>query len=137
MAGYVKGFDATLSVNGSTIVTIGDITCQQSNTEIEVKTRGSEDIRHEAGMNATTFDFEVFDGTDPEDSNSVNGYTLLLNAKENRTVLPVVFTDASSNAVLSKNMICTKFDAKAPVDGLASADVSLKIAARPVPTSGG
>lgn len=124
------GFNCSVSVDGKTIKTIGDVTYSQSRTEIEVKNRASDEVRYLAGLKSTSFDFTVQAGTDPEDSSSVDGYALLLDMFNNRTVAAVVFSDESAGISKTANMICTKFEASEPLDDLATASVTLKITAQ-------
>lgn len=126
------GFNCSVTINGNAVKTIGDITFSQSRSEIEVKNRASDEARYLSGLKSTSFDFEVQAGTDPADEESVDAYRLLLSMFENQTVAAVVFSDEDAGISKAANMICTKFEASEPLDGLATASVSLKPTAQSV-----
>ena len=123
-----RGFEATVSIDDKTIKTIGDVTYEESDAEIETKNRASQDIRYVPGMTATAFNLQVQGGTDPDDEDSVDGYAILSEMKEKHLTKPVTFT-SPSGFTRTKNMICTAFKPSEPVDGLSVADATLKVSA--------
>lgn len=134
--GMKCGFDATVSISGSTIKTIGDITYDESKTEIEIKNRASKDIRYIQGMTATNFSMQVQAGIDPEDSSSCDGYSLILNHYNAGTAFSVEFTSPGGFS-RTKDMICTAFKPTEPVDGLSVADVTLRVSGLAATVDGG
>ena len=127
-----RGFSATVTIgSGSgakTLLTRGDVTYEESRTEIEVKNAASDEIRYIPGMQATVFDVNVQAGTDPEDTASYDAYADLRNKYETGATFPVTFTSPGGFAT-TKNMIVTKWVDNDPVDGLNDATVTLKVSA--------
>lgn len=121
--GLDKGYDDTIICPEGTIKTVGDITYGSSRTEIEVKTRASEEVRYLGGMKSTPISLTVISGTDPEDPNGVNGYDYFKTMFENQNTAELSIGD------ISEKFICTKFETTAPVDGLKTANVDLRISA--------
>lgn len=127
---FIKGFDDVVTIEGRTILTCGDINYGSQFTDIPVKTRASQKIRHIDGMEDNPITLQVLSGTDPEDSNSVNGYDLLLAAHEGRSPVRMTIGD------LSDTFLVMQFNRTAPVDGLKAADVTLAVSGREATSSG-
>ena len=132
--GLKVGFDATLTINGSKIVTIGDINYESSRTEIEVKNRASEFVRYQAGMRSDSITLTVQAGTDPDDPQSVDGYDLLKNAYESKSTIQVVYTSPGGFSI-TRNQIVTAFNPSDPVDDLSTASVTLRNSASDLSSS--
>lgn len=128
------GFDADVEVNGTSIKTIGDITYDESKTEIEIKNRESKDIRYIQGMTATVFNLQIQAGIDPESENSVDGYSIVKTLYESEDAFVVTFT-SPSGFTRTKNMICTNFKPSEPVDGLSVADAVFRVSGKSLPTT--
>lgn len=128
--GLKRGFDATFSVgsgqNLKVIKTRGDITYQESYTEIEVKNAASNDVRYIPGMKAVEFTLTVQGGTDPEDADSVDAYETLLAYYTAGTTFPGTFTSPGGFS-RTKNFVITRWQDNDPVDGLNEASVTLRI----------
>lgn len=127
-----RGFSATVTIgSGSgakTLLTRGDVTYEESRTEIEVKNAASDEVRYVPGMKATVFDVNVQAGTDPEDTASYDAYADLREKYETGATFPVTFTSPGGMSV-TKDMLVTKWTDNDPVDGLNDATVSLKVSA--------
>lgn len=127
-----RGFSATVTIgSGSgakTLLTRGDVTYEESRTEIEVKNAASDEVRYVPGMKATVFDINVQAGTDPEDTASYDAYADLRDKYETGATFPVTFTSPGGMSV-TKDMLVTKWVDNDPVDGLNDATVSLKVSA--------
>lgn len=127
-----RGFSATVTIgSGSgakTLLTRGDVTYEESRTEIEVKNAASDEVRYVPGMKATVFDVNVQAGTDPEDTASYDAYADLRGKYETGATFPVTFTSPGGMSV-TKDMLVTKWTDNDPVDGLNDATVSLKVSA--------
>ena len=127
-----RGFSATVTIgSGSgakTLLTRGDVTYEESRTEIEVKNAASDEVRYVPGMKATVFDINVQAGTDPEDTASYDAYADLRDKYETGATFPVTFTSPGGMSV-TKDMLVTKWTDNDPVDGLNDATVSLKVSA--------
>lgn len=127
-----RGFSATVTIgSGSgakTLLTRGDVTYEESRTEIEVKNAASDEVRYVPGMKATVFDVNVQAGTDPEDTASYDAYVDLRGKYETGATFPVTFTSPGGMSV-TKDMLVTKWTDNDPVDGLNDATVSLKVSA--------
>lgn len=127
-----RGFSATVTIgSGSgakTLLTRGDVTYEESRTEIEVKNAASDEVRYVPGMKATVFDVNVQAGTDPEDTASYDAYADLRDKYETGATFPVTFTSPGGMSV-TKDMLVTKWTDNDPVDGLNDATVSLKVSA--------
>lgn len=123
--GLKRAFEASVAVGGKAIKTRGDITYEETRTEIEVKNAASEDIRFIAGMKATNFQMTVQAGTDPEDESSVDGYAVLLAHWEAGTAFSLTFT-SPGGLQRTKDFIITAWSDANPVDGLNEATVTFK-----------
>lgn len=127
-----RGFSATVTIgSGSgakTLLTRGDVTYEESRTEIEVKNAASDEVRYVPGMKATVFDVNVQAGTDPEDTASYDAYADLRDKYEKGATFPVTFTSPGGMSV-TKDMLVTKWTDNDPVNGLNDATVSLKVSA--------
>ena len=132
--GLKVGFNAALTIDGKAIKTIGDLTYNSSRTDIEVKNRASEDVRHLSGMRSDSITLVVQAGTDPEDPQSIDGYDLLKGVYENKMTVPVTYTSAGGFS-RTKNQIVTEFSPSDPVDDLATANVTLQVSAEDVSSS--
>ena len=132
------GFDATVTIGGNELKTIGDIGCDVSNTEIEVSNRASHEKRYLHGMTARTFDLLVQAGTTTDDTGATtwDGYSYLVAAYEGKTTFEVAFT-SPGGFTWTKKMICTKVAASEPIDGLSAATFTLKVSASGDAGSGG
>lgn len=128
--GLKRGFDATFSVGSGqdlkVIKTRGDVTYQESYTEIEVKNAASNDVRYIPGMKAVEFTLTVQGGTDPEDADSVDAYETLLAYYTAGTTFPGTFTSPGGFS-RTKNFVITRWQDNDPVDGLNEASVTLRI----------
>lgn len=127
-----RGFSATVTIgsgsDAKTLLTRGDVTYEESRTEIEVKNAASDEVRYVPGMKATVFDVNVQAGTDPEDTASYDAYADLRDKYETGATFPVTFTSPGGMSV-TKDMLVTKWTDNDPVDGLNDATVSLKVSA--------
>lgn len=137
--GLKRGFDAVVSIgsgaSAKTLLTRGDVTYEESRTEIEVKNAASDKVRYIAGMRATTFNLNVQAGTDEEDTASYDAYAALRGYYEAGTTFPVTFTSPGGLSA-TENMIVTSWNDQDPVDGLNEAAVTLRISADALPTGG-
>lgn len=132
--GLKVGFKAALTIDSKAIKTIGDLTYNSSRTDIEVKNRASEDVRHLSGMRSDSITLVVQAGTDPEDPQSIDGYDLLKSVYENKMTVPVTYTSAGGFS-RTKNQIVTEFSPSDPIDDLATANVTLQVSAEDVSSS--
>lgn len=117
------GFNDTIVCPSGTIKTVGDITYGTQQTEIEVKTRASNTIRYLGGMVSKPISLTVVSGTDPEDASALNGYEYFKTMHTDKTTAQLTIGD------ITDNFICTKFETAAPVDGLKTANVDLRVSA--------
>lgn len=123
------GFEASVTIDGTPIKTIGDITCDVSRTEIEVKNRASNEVRFLPGMINRTFELDVQSGTDGDDQSGANGSQLVQSLFASGDSASVSFTSADGFS-WTKDMICTKITPTEPVDGLSTVKASFKTAAK-------
>lgn len=123
--GLKRGFEATVAVNGKPIKTRGDVTYEESRTEIEVKNGASEDVRYKAGMKSTTYQMTVQSGVDPEDKDAVDGYAVLLGFWESGETFNLTFT-SPGGLQRTKSFIITAWSDANPLEGLNEATVTFK-----------
>lgn len=127
-----RAFEADVSIgSGSTakhVKTRGDISYEESYTEIEVKNAASNDVRYIPGMRATNFQMTVQAGTDPEDAADYDAYETLLGYYESGEVFALTFT-SPGGLTRTKNFVITQWNDSDPIDGLNEATITLKIAA--------
>lgn len=122
----VRGFEATVSINGSTIKTTNsDIKITDSRTSIELRDRASELVRCVPGMRTVEISFTVLAGIDKDDPNSVDGYHILQEAYESGGSVSLTFT-SPSGFTLSGDFVVPNFDHTDPIDELSYADVIIK-----------
>lgn len=133
--GLKRGFEASVQLKDGnsykTILTHGDITYETSNTEIEIKNAAADEVRYLAGMAATNFQMTVQAGTDPEDSNSVDGYSELLTHYEAGNTFTMKFT-SPGGITKEKNFIITNWSDSNAVDGLNEATITFRVSAADV-----
>lgn len=120
-----RAFEASVAVGGKTIKTRGDVTYEETRSEIEVKNAASDETRYLAGMKATNFQMTVQVGTDPEDESSVDGYATLLAHWEAGTPFALTFT-SPGGLKRTKDFIITAWSDANPIDGLNEATVTFK-----------
>lgn len=130
-----RGFEATWTIKGAgsnetpkTVVTRGDISYTTSKTEIEVKNAASNMVRYIPGMESTTFSVQVQAGTDPEDAAGVDAYSSLKTFFEEGEVFISTFT-SPGGFTRETNMVITSWEDSDPVDGLNTANITLRVAA--------
>lgn len=126
--GLKRGFDDKVQLyTGAsqkvTLATVGDITYGSSKTDIPVKTRASNKVRTIPGMESCPITITVLAGTDPADTNSVDGYSLLKNAYERG--IPVKMEFGETGDSLSDTFSILSFERGAPLDDLKTANVTL------------
>ena len=137
--GLKRGFEASVQFKDGntykTILTHGDVTYETSNTEIEIKNAAADEVRYLAGMAATNFQMTVQAGTDPEDSNSVDGYEELLTKYEAGDTFTMKFT-SPGGITKEKNFIITNWSDSNAVDGLNEATITFRVSAADVANNG-
>lgn len=133
--GLKRGFEASVQLKDGnsykTILTHGDVTYETSNTEIEIKNAAADEVRYLAGMAATNFQMTVQAGTDPEDTNSVDGYAELLTHYEAGNTFTMKFT-SPGGITKEKNFIITNWSDSNAVDGLNEATITFRVSAADV-----
>ena len=124
-----RGFDATasISVNGTAkeIKTRGDITFEESYSEVEIKNAASEEVRYLRGMKSTTFQMTVQAGTDPEDSDAFDAYSALKTRYDSGEAFSMTFTSPGGLS-RTKNFIITAWSDANPIDGVNEATITFK-----------
>lgn len=133
--GYVRGFSAAVSVGGSAIVTLQDISATIDNTPIPVETLGHDGVRNVPGMGGVSYTFTVLAGTDPKVPGSVDGFALLKGYADSKATFEISFT--SGSASFSNKVFVSSFAVTNPVNGLASASVTCVPSAMDEGGSGG
>lgn len=127
-----RAFEATFSIKiddaNKDVKTRGDISYEESRTEIEVKNAATDEVRYIPGMKATTFQLTVQAGTDPEDEDGFDAYEQLKSYFEDGEVFEGSFV-SPGGFTRTKNFVITSWSDNDPVDGLNEATVTLKIAA--------
>lgn len=126
--GLKRGFDDKVALYTSAsaksvLATVGDITYGSSKTDIAVKTRASNKVRTIPGMESCPITINVLAGTDPADTNSVNGYALLKDAYERG--IPVKMEFGETGDLLTDTFSILSFERGAPLDDLKTANVTL------------
>lgn len=136
--GLKRAFEASVQIKATggykSILTRGDVTFEESYTEIEVKNAAADEVRYLRGMNATTFSMTVQAGDDPEDSESFDAYAALLAHNEAGTTFTLKFT-SPGGFTKEKNFIITNWQDADPVDGLNEATITFRVSADDVATS--
>ena len=132
-----RGFNDTVSLytsasNKVTLATIGDITYGSSRTDIAVRTRASNKVRTIPGMESCPITLTVLAGTDPEDTNAVDGYALLKTAYEGG--YPVKMEFGETGDLLTDTFSILNFETGSPLDDLKTANVSLAPSALEITT---
>lgn len=130
--GLKRAFEASVAIKVSgtykDILTRGDITFEESYTEIEVKNAAADEVRYLRGMAATSFQMTVQAGTDPEDTDSFDAYAALLAHNEAGTTFQLKFT-SPGGVTREKSFIITNWSDANPVDGLNEATITFRISA--------
>lgn len=128
--GLKRGFNASVTLGSGaeakTVKTRGDITYQESYTEIEVKNAASNDVRYVPGMRATDYSMNIQAGTDPEDAASYDAYSALYAYYNTGTTFPLTFT-SPGGFTRTRNFIITNWQDNDPIDGLNDATLTLRI----------
>lgn len=131
----LRGFEAEVALGTNVLKTRGDVTIEESYTEIEVKNAASEEVRYLRGMKSTSFQIIVQAGTDPDDASAFDGYSALYAHYIAGDTFPLTFT-APGGFTTTKNFIITNWTENDPVDDLASATITLRVSAASPTTSG-
>lgn len=113
------------------LATVGDINYGSSRTDIPVKTRACDKVRTLAGMEDIPISFTIIAGVDPADPNGVDGYALLQAKYKAKEPVPMSFGNE-----VSDTFTILSFQTTSEVDGLKSAQVSVKPSAEDTSGSG-
>lgn len=141
--GLKRGFNDKVSIytaanTKAVLATVGDITYGSSRTDIPVKTRASNKVRTIPGMESCPITITVVAGTDPADTNNVDGYALLQDAYQRG--IPVKMEFGETGDLLTDTFSILSFEKGAPLDDLKTANVQLAPSALTIsgyPTAGG
>lgn len=118
--GYVRGFDATVTVNGTEIVTASDVSFGKSREKIAIETFGADKVRYIKGMETGEYSLTVLAGTDPE--GGADGYSLLSGLYDSGTTFAISFS--GGGATITEDVFIESFKPTAPVKGAMAATVT-------------
>lgn len=120
--GYVRGFNAQVSIGGSSIVTLQDISVNDGTNAIPIETLGDDKVRNVPGMKNISYTFTVLAGTDPKVPGSADGFSLLKGLSDAKSTFEISFS--SGGASFSDDVFVSSFAVTNPVNGIASASVT-------------
>ena len=120
--GYIRGFTASVSVGGSAIKTLSDVSSTIDTEAIPVQTNGYDATRNVPGMGGTSYTFTVLAGTDPKVPGCVDGFSLLKGLAEAKTTFELTFS--AGGASFSDNVFVQSFAVQNPINGLSAASVT-------------